>query len=182
MIVQESDLYRIIGAITMPSTMMAPIRTYCMNCKTTSTAVTTTRHNTSMSKLIPAALVPTTTTTNKASSGVTTTMVHCRHCSRSVCTNCCKVRVPVDYFGKNFRIIDPSTVSLSRNVTSTGSSTPQQLWPCCVVCEKVLTSRREIMSNGTQPTTATSYGSNNGGINDFLFDSYDNDDTDRYSC
>jgi hypothetical protein len=162
----------------MPPTMMAPIRTYCMNCKT-STATTTSRRHTFMSKLIPSALV-TTTTTNKASSlahrvtGGTTTMVHCRQCSRSVCTHCCKVRLPVDYFGKNFRI--DSSTSLSRNVTST-----PQLWPCCVVCEKILTSRREIMSNGTQPTTATSYGSN-GGINDFLFDSYDNDDTDRYSC
>ena len=47
------------------------------------------------------------------------------------------------------------------------------------------------MSNGTQPTTATSIsygtGGSNGGITDFLFDSYDDnnnnyDDTDRYSC
>jgi hypothetical protein len=155
MIVQESDLYRIISAITMPSTMVAPIRTYCMNCKgmTGTTTTTTTRHHPSLPKL---------------------TMIHCRHCSRSVCTNCCKVRLPVDYFGKNFRI-DPLRNGM------TAPPLPLLLWPCCVICEKILTSRREMMSQSTQPTTTTSYGSN-GGITEFLFDSYDNDETDRYSC
>ena len=182
MIVKESDLYRIISAITMPSTTMAPIRTYCMNCKEESTV---TQQHTSMSKLLPSALV---TTTIQSSSpphdtAATTNMIHCRHCCRSVCTNCCKVRFPLDYFGKNFRIdTSVSSSSLSSNGMFQKQQQEPSSWPCCVICEKILASRREIMSHGTQPTTTTSYGSING-INDFLLESYDDQDaTDRYSC
>ena len=152
MIVKESDLYRIIGAITMPPTMVAPIRSYCMHCK------------------VSPSVLPSVATKSLSNPTVAAAkMTHCRHCCRSVCTNCCRVRLPSDYFGKNFR-----------NVSTFGSG-PPPLWPCCVVCEKILVARKEITSHGTQPTTTTTIGS--GSINDFLFESYDDkDDTDRYSC
>ena len=171
MIIKEADLYRIVGAITMPTKIVAPIRTYCMNCKVSTVRPTTT---TSMTKLIASSLVV--SSKSSPTPGVATKLMHCRHCSRSVCTNCCKTYLPIDAFGKNFRT-DP--------MSFTPNGSPPKVWPCCVVCEKILMSRKEIMSHGTQPTTTTttSYGSSGpGGINDFLFESYDNDDTDRYSC
>lgn len=169
MIVKESDLLRIIGAISSPLKVLAPIRTYCMNCK-----VSTQRPSaTSMTKLMPSSLVTKSMPIHQNST--TTKLIHCQHCSRSVCTNCCKVSIPMDAFGKN-----PKTHLYN-------GSSPQFL-PCCIVCEKILLSQKEVTSHdGTQPTTTTtSYGSSGAGqldtINSFLFESDDNDDADRYSC
>ena len=195
MIVQNSDLYRIMSAISKPCQIVAPIRSYCMNCQQTMAVRPTA---TSMSQLLlPSALLVSQTPLSTLESNATAAKwIHCRHCSRSVCTNCCKVYLPMDSFGTNFRTDSSTLKSLSVN------GTPPLLWPCCVVCETILTSRKEILSFGTQPTTATtSYGGSatngknyiggDGGsssIHDFLFESsYENDDIDdhdthRYSC
>jgi hypothetical protein len=133
MVENEPDLYGILGAITT-SHQLAPTRTYCMHCKCSL------RSSTHRSK----------------TAATTTTAVHCRHCSRFVCSKCCHVCLPNDYFVKSMRSMESSS-----------------LWTC-IVCEKILTSRREVMSNGTQPTTTTSIVS----YGNIFFD----DDEDRYSC
>lgn len=74
--------------------------------------------------------------------------VHCRNCSRLICGKCSSACLPADYFPKSFNVKEPS-------------------W-ACKVCEKVLTARKEVMSNGTQPTS--SYGEDG------------EDEEDRYSC
>lgn len=71
--------------------------------------------------------------------------VHCRHCSRITCGACLSSCLPPEYFLKSFKVSEPS-------------------W-ACTVCEKILTARKEVMSNGTHPTS-----------------SYGEDDDDRCSC
>lgn len=77
---------------------------------------------------------------------------HCRNCSRLTCKDCSKACLPPEYFPKNFKVSEPS-------------------W-ACTVCEKILTARKEVLSDTTRPTS--SYGE--GGDDD------DEDDEDRYSC
>ena len=77
--------------------------------------------------------------------GLQTRAIHCRHCSRLICGSCASSCLPPEFFPKNFGIREASWV--------------------CSPCEKILSSRREEMSSGTQPTS-----------------SYNDDDDDHYSC
>lgn len=74
--------------------------------------------------------------------------VHCRSCSSLICGKCSTVCLPAEYFPKSFNVKAPS-------------------W-ACKICEKILTTRKEVMSNHTQPTS--SYGEDC------------DDEEDRYSC
>jgi hypothetical protein len=162
MVEKESDLYRIVSAITTPQTTLAPTRTYCMNCKSLfRTTPMTQKLFSSSNKML------------KKQSSVATAS-----CSRSVCNNCCKVRLPTNYFLKSSTgtTPPPPPTTLENHHHPPSSS----LWPCCIVCEKILTLKKEVMSYGTQPTTTTTI-SNSGDSTNF-FESYDNDDLDRYSC
>ena len=71
--------------------------------------------------------------------------LHCRHCSRLICGNCARSCMPPEDFPKSMEVKEPSWV--------------------CLVCEKILTARREETSSGTHPTS-----------------SYGDDDEDRFSC
>jgi ankyrin repeat protein len=72
--------------------------------------------------------------------------LHCRHCSRLICDACTHSCLSSEYFPKSFKVTSPSWV--------------------CVVCERILTSQKEVLSNVTHPIS--SYG--------------DDDEDDRYSC
>jgi myosin-5 len=62
--------------------------------------------------------------------------LHCRHCGRLVCGACAPRAMAAEFFPKSFEIYEASWV--------------------CVVCEKVLVSRKEDNSSMTQPTTSSS--------------------------
>jgi len=63
--------------------------------------------------------------------------LHCRHCSRLICSGCASSCLPTDYFPKAFDVKEPSWV--------------------CGLCEKILLTRKDDGSNGT-PVTAASFG------------------------
>jgi IBR domain, a half RING-finger domain len=68
--------------------------------------------------------------------------VHCRHCSRLTCFSCSHSFLPVEYFPEHFKVLEPSSV--------------------CAVCEIVLTSKKEVMTSITYPTTVFSEDDENG--------------------
>lgn len=76
----------------------------------------------------------------------TSRCLHCRHCSRLICDSCTHSCLSSECFPKTFKVTSPSWV--------------------CVVCERILTSQKEVMSSSTQPIS--SYG--------------DDDEDDRCSC
>lgn len=75
-----------------------------------------------------------------------TRCIHCKHCSRLTCEECIHSCLPPEYFPKNFKLTESS-------------------W-ACIVCERILTSQKEVLSNVTHPVS--SYG--------------EYDDEDRFSC
>lgn len=60
--------------------------------------------------------------------------LHCRHCSRHVCSACTRCTLPPDYFPKSFDLYEPSWV--------------------CTVCEKILIARKEENSSSTHPISS----------------------------
>ena len=72
----------------------------------------------------------------KASLGSFARALHCRFCGRHVCGACASRAMTAEFFPKSFEIYEASWV--------------------CVVCEKVLVTRKEDNSSMTQPTTSSS--------------------------
>jgi hypothetical protein len=77
--------------------------------------------------------------------GSHTRALHCGGCGRLVCGECAPSCLPAHEFPKSFEYNTPMFV--------------------CTVCEKILASRKEDTSSGTQPTS-----------------SYGDDEDDRFSC
>ena len=103
MVLKESHLLRILSAISAPS-QPAPVRSKCMQCRS------------SLS-----------TPSSRARS------IHCRLCSRHVCSSCTQRTLPPEYFPKSFQLYQPS--------------------PVCILCEKILIARAkdEECSSDTNP-------------------------------
>jgi len=70
----------------------------------------------------------------KAHLGPFTKTVHCSHCGRHVCGACTRTSLAPDFFPKTFGLNEPSVV--------------------CVACEKILVTRKEDNSTGTQPISS----------------------------
>lgn len=68
--------------------------------------------------------------------GTFTRALHCRNCSRLICEKCSSSCLPAEDFPKSFHVTEASWV--------------------CGICEKILLSRKEEVSQTTQPTS--SYG------------------------
>lgn len=64
--------------------------------------------------------------------------LHCQHCGRLLCRTCCKCSLGPEYFPKSFPVIDRSCV--------------------CIVCEKILITRKEDTSSSTHPISISSVG------------------------
>ena len=82
----------------------------------------------------------------KQSLGSTARAVHCSHCSRLVCHSCTSSCLPPEYFPKTFEIRDATHV--------------------CVVCEQILTTRKDDNSFGTVLTQPVSSYSDGASVHD----------------
>lgn len=70
----------------------------------------------------------------KATLGTFARAIHCRHCGRMVCGACSHRSLAAHFFPKSFELNDSAWV--------------------CLVCEKILVSRREDEFSDTQPATS----------------------------
>jgi hypothetical protein len=77
----------------------------------------------------------------KMTLGARSRAMHCRHCSRLICGTCASSCLPADNFPKSFAVTQASWV--------------------CIICEQVLTSRKEALEQPTsrydKPLTQASY-------------------------